>query len=266
MKNLIIASVCILLSACATVPITGRKQFNTLPASQMNSMALQQYSDFISQNKLSNDTKQSQTLKAVGSRLSKAVEEFFRANNMESEISKYNWEFNLVEDDQLNAWCMPGGKVVFYTGIMPVCKTETGIAVVMGHEIAHAIAKHGAERMSQGLLQQAGSIGADMLNQQVSKNPEQTKALVQGAYALGTQYGAVLPFSRLHESEADKIGLVIMAMAGYNPREAVEFWKRMAAQSKGNAPKEFMSTHPSNTTRINDLKAYMPEALKHYKK
>ena len=175
-------------------------------------------------------------------------------------MKDFKWEFNLVEDNTVNAWCMPGGKVVFYTGILPITKDEKGIAVVMGHEIAHAIARHGNERMSQGLALQGGGIALSLA---LSDKPELTQNLFQQAYGLGGQLG-MLKYSRSHDSEADKMGLVFMAMAGYDPREAVEFWKRMAAQG-GQKPPEFLSTHPSDDTRIKDLEDFMPEALKYYK-
>ncbi|NLT52551.1 MAG: M48 family metallopeptidase, partial [Ignavibacteria bacterium] len=173
----------------------------------------------------------------------------------------YNWEFNLVESDEANAWCMPGGKVVFYTGILPLTQTETGVAVVMGHEIAHAVAEHGSERMSQQMLTQLGAVA---LSEALQSNSEQTQQIAMTAFGLGAQFGVILPFSRKHESEADHLGLIFMAMAGYNPREAVPFWKRMAANGGGQVPPEFMSTHPSDATRIADIESLLPEALKYY--
>jgi predicted Zn-dependent protease len=202
-------------------------------------------------------------VKRVGIKTQKAVEEFMAQNNASDQLDGYAWEFNLLDENVVNAWCMPGGKVVFYTGIMPVCRDETGVAVVMGHEVAHAIANHGSERMSQGLLQQ---MGGEALNASLANNPSETRILFGAAYGLASNYGAMLPFSRLHESEADKIGLIFMAMAGYDPREAPKFWERMAAQSGGSKPAEFMSTHPAHETRINDLNNQIPEALKYYKK
>ena len=182
-------------------------------------------------------------------------------NKMSDRIANYKWEFNLVQSNDVNAWCMPGGKVVFYTGILPYTKTETGLAVVMGHEIAHAVAWHGNERMSQGLAAQLGGLALDVA---LSQKPAATRNLFQLAYGVGATYGVLLPFSRTQESEADKLGLIFMAMAGYDPSEAVAFWQRMSAASGGNAPPEWMSTHPSDERRIRDIQAYMPKALKYY--
>jgi predicted Zn-dependent protease len=202
-------------------------------------------------------------VKGVGTKIQKAVEHFMAENNMSDELEGYQWEFNLIDENIVNAWCMPGGKVAFYTGIMPICRDETGVAVVMGHEVAHAIANHGRERMSQGLMQQMGGVA---LQTALAEQPAATQGLFMTAYGVAATYGAVLPYSRLHESEADKMGLIFMAMAGYDPSAAPGFWKRMAENSKGEAPPEFMSTHPSHETRIKDLESQIPEAMKYYKK
>jgi predicted Zn-dependent protease len=248
------------LWSCSTVPITGRKQLSLVPESEMQSMSYQQYDQFLKENKLSTDSEKTAMVKRVGARIQGAVEEYMRANNMSSQLEGYRWEFNLVESDELNAWCMPGGKVVFYTGILPVCKDESGIAVVMGHEVAHAVAKHGSERMSQGLVAQGlGTALAVALEDQ----PAQTQQLWMTAFGVGAQYGALLPFSRQQESEADHLGLVFMAMAGYDPHVAVPFWQRMS-QGGGGKPPEFMSTHPSDETRIANLNKLMPTAMKYY--
>jgi predicted Zn-dependent protease len=249
--------------SCSTVPLTGRKQFNIVPESQMLSMSYQQYGDFLKTNKLSTNQQQIQMVKGVGGRIQKAVEQYLTQKGLADRLQGYQWEFNLVESKDVNAWCMPGGKVVVYTGIMPVVQTETGLAVVMGHEIAHAIAQHGSERMSQGLVAQAGGMALDMA---LSKQPEQTKNLWMTVYGVGAQFGALLPYSRLHESEADHLGLIFMAVAGYDPNEALTFWVRMSQQTGGQAPPEFMSTHPSDQTRIDDIRKELPEALQYYKK
>lgn len=249
------------LNSCSTVPITGRSQLNIIPASQMLSMSFSQYDDFLKTNKLSGNKEQTAMIKRVGLKIQKAVEKYFADHNMSSSLQGYNWEFNLVESDEANAWCMPGGKVVFYTGILPLTQTETGVAVVMGHEIAHAVAEHGSERMSQQMLTQLGAVA---LSEALQSNSEQTQQIAMTAFGLGAQFGVILPFSRKHESEADHLGLIFMAMAGYNPREAVSFWKRMAANSGGQAPPEFMSTHPSDATRIADIERLLPEALNYY--
>lgn len=247
---------------CSTVPITGRSQLNLIPASEMNSLSFQQYNDFLKTNKLSTNKKDAEMVKRVGQRIQKAVETYFAQNNLSKELEGYNWEFNLVESPDVNAWCMPGGKVVVYTGILPITKDETGLAVVMGHEIAHAVAQHGAERMSQGLLQQ---LGGAALSVALKDEPETTRNLFGAAYGIGTEVGIMLPFSRTHESEADHLGLIFMSMAGYDPNAAVDFWTRMASQS-GSKPPEFLSTHPSDETRIADIKKELLEALKYYKK
>jgi len=258
---LVFLIISIFTNSCSTVPVTGRNQLSLIPASQLMSMSFQQYDDFLKENKKSNDAKQSALIKKIGEKIQKSVEQYFAQKNLSDHLNGYSWEFNLVESDQVNAWCMPGGKVVFYSGILPICKDEAGIATVMGHEIAHAIAEHGGERMSQGLLVQLGGMG---LQTALQDEPALTQQLAMTAFGIGSQVGVMLPFSRLHESEADHLGLIFMAMAGYNPNESVEFWQRMAAQG-GEAPPEFLSTHPSNETRINDLKKLIPEALQYYK-
>ncbi|WP_282037285.1 M48 family metallopeptidase [Saccharicrinis aurantiacus] len=249
----------VLIVACSTVPITGRKQVNMFPESQMVSMSLSQYDEFLSQSKLSDNKEQTEMVKRVGDKIAKAVESYLTANGHSSYIENFNWEFNLVDDATPNAWCMPGGKVVFYTGILPYTKTEAGLAVVMGHEIAHAVARHGNERMSHQMGMQAVATGLDVY---LAEKPDETKQIYTTAFGLGSQYGVMLPFSRSHETEADKMGLVFMAMAGYDPGEAVDFWTRMS-QSGGQKPPEFMSTHPADQTRIKDIQAYLPEARKY---
>jgi predicted Zn-dependent protease len=249
--------------SCATVPITGRKQLAVVPNSQIIPMSFDNYQQVLKESKLSTNATQTALIKKVGKNIQTAVEQYMKDNNLSSELAGYSWEFNLIESEQVNAWCMPGGKVAFYTGILPICKEEAGIAVVMGHEVAHAIASHGRERMSQGLVQQLGGIA---LSEAIKTKPQETQALFHTAYAIGTQYGAMLPYSRLHETEADKLGLIFMAMAGYDPHEAPKLWERMKALSGGASVPEFMSTHPSNDTRIKELNQYMPEALKYYKK
>lgn len=250
----------LLILSCSTVPLTNRKQLNLIPSGQMLSMSFEQYAQVKKESKLSTNQKDVAMIKNVGARISKAAEAFLREKGISM---KFQWEFILLEDDKMvNAWCMPGGKVAFYTGILPYTKTATGVAVVMGHEVAHALAKHGNERMSQGLLVQ---LGGATLAKALEKKPEATKNLYMQAFGLGAQVGILLPYSRKHESEADHIGLILMAKAGYNPNEAVQFWERMS-QAGGAAPPEFLSTHPANKTRINALKGHLPEAMKYYKK
>lgn len=263
-KAVLILAVSFLVYSCSTVAVTGRKQLALVPNSELNAMSYQQYDQVIKESKLSSNREQVALVKNVGSKLSRAVEKYMRDNKLQDELKGYKWEFNLIDDDDMvNAWCMPGGKVAFYTGIMPVCKDEDGVAVVMGHEIAHAIANHGNERMTQGLIQQ---LGGAALSYALKEKPQLTQQLFMTAYGAGTTVGAMLPFSRLQESEADRMGLIFMAMAGYDPREAPAFWQRMAQQSQGGSPPEFLSTHPSHERRISDLQAAIPEAMKYYNK
>ncbi|RFS19758.1 M48 family peptidase [Chitinophaga silvatica] len=250
------------LAACSRVPITGRSQLNLVPESTMQSMALTQYQSFLSENKVvaQASSKDAEMVKRVGQRIAAAVTKYMNDNGMGKEIASYNWEFNLVDSKEVNAWCMPGGKVVVYTGILPVTQNETALATVMGHEIAHAIARHGNERMSQGLVAQGIQMaGAVALN----KNPTAVNIFNQ-AFGVGSNV-ALLAYSRKDELEADHLGLIFMAMAGYNPQEAVPFWQRMASMSTGQKPPEFLSTHPSDATRIAELQKLMPEAMKYYK-
>ena len=261
-KLSIVCLLIILLVACSTVPLTGRRQLDLVPSDQIMAMSADQYQKFMDEHEVITGTAESRMVKRVGERISKAVETYLAEQNRTDLLAGYNWEFNLVKDSSVNAWAMPGGKVVVYTGILPVAKNENGLATVMGHEIAHAVARHGNERMSQALLTQLGGVA---LGVALSENPSQTNNLFIAAYGLGAQVGILLPYSRLQESEADHLGLIFMAMAGYDPREAVDFWQRMAAQDKGGAPPEFLSTHPANETRINQIKQYLPEAMKYYR-
>jgi predicted Zn-dependent protease len=260
-KSIITFFTFIILLGCATVPITGRKQLALIPNSQILPLSYSSYQDVLKQSKLSTNQEQVNMVKSVGKKIQGAVERFMTQNNMADELEGYEWEFNLIEDEQLNAWCMPGGKVAFYTGILPVCQDEKGVAVVMGHEVAHAIANHGGERMSQGLMQQLGGVALAVA---VKDKPEETQALFFTAYGIGSTLGAILPYSRLHESEADKLGLIFMAMAGYDPHEAPEFWKRMQVAAGSPPVPEWMSTHPSPENRIEALNAYMGKAMKYY--
>lgn len=261
-STILLLIVAFLIAACSTVPITGRRQLSLVSKGEMQSMSYQQYGDFLKTNKLSTDQKATQMVKSVGVRIQKAVETYFAQQNLSDQLAGYQWEFNLVESKDVNAWCMPGGKVVVYTGILPVTKTDVGLAVVMGHEIAHAVAEHGAERMSQELL---ANLGGAALSAAMQSKPEETRNTWMTVFGAGTQLGVLLPYSRTHESEADHLGLIFMAMAGYNPNEAVTFWQRMSSSKQGQAPPEFLSTHPSDETRIANLKNELPEALRYYK-
>lgn len=256
-RVLSLAFVVALFIQCSTVPITGRQRVNFVSDAQILPMSFKQYNGFLTENraKLVNNTPASRELKDVGKKIAGAVDRFMRANGMTAEANSYKWEFNLIDDKTVNAWCMPGGKVVFYTGIMPICANVNGVASVMGHEVAHAFAKHGQERMSSAQLQQLGGV-AVAIGTQNSKQ----RNLWNMAYGIGSQLG-MLSFSRTHETEADKLGLVFMIMAGYDGREAAEVWVRMSQRKgSGNAPPEFLSTHPSNQSRIQVLRQFLPEA------
>ena len=260
MKKIVVLLLTVILFVeCSTVPITGRKRVNIVSDSQVLPASFAQYKGFLAENKLSNNTTMSNQIKSVGKRISAAVDRFMRANNMSKEANSYKWEFNLIEDKTVNAWCMPGGKVVFYTGIMPICANENGVAAVMGHEVAHAFAKHGQERMSQGRLQQFGGLAVAL---GTSGKSAQAQQMWNTAFGVGSGLG-MLKFSRTHEQEADRLGLVFMIMAGYDGREAAEVWVRMSQKSGGTGQPEILSTHPSNASRIKDLRAYLPTAKKY---
>lgn len=263
MKRIILyALLVVTLVSCSTVLLTGRKQLSLVSDSEVLTSSFQSYKQFIDSVPASKDKVNTALVKKVGLNISKAVEAYLNANGMSADAATYAWEFNLVKDTAVNAFCMPGGKVVVFEGILPVTKNETGLAVVLGHEIAHAVAKHSNERMSQQMVVQYGSALTNIL---ISNKPAATQNTINMVYGLGAQYGYMLPYSRKHELEADRLGLIFLAMAGYDPNQAVAFWERMAANSKG-APMEFMSTHPSDATRIAQIKQYLPEALSYYKK
>ena len=257
--SILLLMVILSLAGCSTVPVTGRKQLMLVPPAQIAQQSATAYRQVIKKGPLSQDIEKVEQIKRVGHEVSVAVEKYLRQHGHAGLVSQFKWEFNLIENKTPNAWCMPGGKVVFYTGILPYTKDDAGVAVIMGHEIAHAVAGHGAERISQQLLMAGGAIA-------VSEVVEDSKYrdIYLIAYGLGGELGAVLPYSRIHESEADKMGLIFMAMAGYNPNVAIDFWKRMAEKKNGSVP-EFLSTHPSDTTRINQLRKFMPQAMKYYK-
>jgi len=245
----------LLLNSCSTVPVIGRKQLNLLPESQMVSLSLTNYKAFLDTSEVIKSGKEYDLVKSSGTKISRAVIKFLNDNQLQSRAANFAWEYNLVKDASVNAWCMPGGKVVFYSGIIPVCQDEQGVAVVMGHEIAHAVARHGNERMSQSLITEYGSLALDVALQQ---KPEQTRSIFLNAYGIGAQVGVMLPFSRKQEYEADKLGLILMTMAGYDPNQAIAFWERMSKLSGANVP-EFLSTHPISTKRIEALKKALPE-------
>lgn len=250
--------------ACSTNPLTKKSQLTLLPESELQAMGTQQYQQFLSANKVvsASNNRDAEMVRRVGQRIAKAVETYYSQNGISDKLNGFNWEYNLVDDKAVNAWCMPGGKIVVYTGLLPVSQNEAALAVVMGHEVSHALLQHGNQRMSQGLIQQLGGVA---LSVAVSNKPAETQNLFLTAYGAGTTIGVMLPFSRKQELEADKFGLIWTAMAGYNPQEAIPLWERMEKASQGQSPPEFLSTHPSEGKRIEQLKEYMPEALKYYK-
>jgi len=260
MKKLIFPLL-LIVCACAIVPITGRKQFIAIPADQMLSLSSDSYSQVLKESKVSANQKYVTSVRNVGERLTAAVKQYMQQNNMEASIEGYQWQYNVLVSDELNAWCMPGGQIAFYEGIMPVCQDDNGVAVVMGHEIAHAIARHGNERMSQQLVIQLGGVA---LSEALSKQKETTQQLALLAFGVGSTLGVILPYSRTHETEADELGLYFMAMAGFDPRLAPAFWERMVAKGGPRMP-EFLSTHPDPTNRIKDMQKFMPKALEYYK-
>ncbi len=261
-KLLTLFLVATIIGGCTTNRVTGRKQLSLVPESELQMMANQQYSDFLKENKVLNPSNNTEAamVKRVGSNIADAITNYYNSTGQGDVLSGYNWEFNLVESGDINAWCMPGGKVVVYTGLLPVTQTEDALAVVVGHEIAHAIAQHGNERMSQQLIQQLGGVALQVA---IANQPQQTQNIFMTSYGIGTTVGAILPFSRKEELEADKFGLFFSAMAGYDPQVAIPFWERMA-NSGGAKPPEFLSTHPADDTRIDKLRNIMPEAMKYY--
>ena len=251
-----------LLAGCVLNMVTGRKQLNLVNESDLQLMAADQYSTFLSDNKVLNSAtnKDAAMVHRTGTNIANAIGEYYSNKGQESILEGYKWEFNTIDSKEVNAWCMPGGKVVIYTGLLPVTQNETALAIVMGHEIAHAVAKHGNERMSQALVQQMGGMA---LSVAISQQPQKTQDLFLMSFGIGSTVGAMLPWSRQQETEADKFGLIFAAMAGYDPREAIPFWQRMSAAG-GGSPPEFLSTHPSDATRMKNLEKFMPEALKFY--
>jgi predicted Zn-dependent protease len=240
--------------------MTGRKQFVAIPSAQMIALSDESYSKVLEENRTSDNTYYVNSVQRVGEKLTRAVESYLRQSGLEAYIDGYKWQYNVLVSEELNAWCMPGGQIAFYEGIMPVCEDENGIAVVMGHEIAHAVAQHGNERMTQQLMIHLGGIA---LSEALKTKKEETINLAMIAFGVGSKVGLELPFSRVHETEADELGLYFMAMAGYDPRTAPSFWKRMEARSEARPP-EFLSTHPDPSNRIQNLERLMPKAMEYY--
>jgi predicted Zn-dependent protease len=253
-----------LIVACSKNALTGKKQLTLLPETELQNMAVQEYQQFLTQNKVvaATGNKDAEMVNRVGQRIVKAVETYYADKGMSDKLAGFKWETKLVDDKAVNAWCMPGGKIVVYTGILPVTQNEAALAAVMGHEVSHALLQHGNQRMSQGLIQQLGGVA---LSVAVANKPQETQNLFNTAYGVGTTVGVMLPFSRKHELEADRYGLIWTAMAGYNPQEAIGLWERMELLSNGQKPPEFLSTHPAEGRRIDQLNKYMPEAMTYYK-
>lgn len=255
-------STILMVTGCSTVPLTGRKQLDLVSSDQVMSMSADQYRQFMSQHEIVTATAAARDVEQVGRRIAGAVGRYLQGRGEGRLVEGYRWEFHLVREDSANAWAMPGGKVAVYTGILDVARNPNGLATVMGHEVAHAVARHGNERMSHALLTQMGGV---VLETALSHQPARTAELFMAAYGAGSQLGILLPYSRLQESEADRLGLIFMAMAGYDPRGAVAFWDRMAAEQQGGRPPEFLSTHPGHDTRIDQIRRHMPEALRFYR-
>lgn len=255
LKSLSILLIGSLVVACSTNPFTGKQTLALVPNSQILPMAFQQYQEFLSDHDVVKNTADANMVKSVGQKIAAASERYLTANGYGGYLSEYRWDYNLVDSPEVNAWCMPGGKIVVYTGILPITKNEAGLAAVMGHEVAHALANHGQQRMSAGQLQQLGAVAGNIA---LANDPENAQ-IFNTAYGLGSTVGVMLPFSRSHETEADRIGLTLMAIAGYEPSVAADLWRRMQAQEQGTPP-EFLSTHPSSTTRIQNIEAWASAA------
>jgi predicted Zn-dependent protease len=260
-SSITLAFALLVFFSCSTNPFTGKKTLALVPNSQLFPTAFAQYNQFLNENNVVTGTKESEMITRVGQRIAVAAERWLNANNHQGYLNDYKWEYKLVKDETINAWCMPGGKIVFYTGILPVAQNEAAVAAIMGHEVAHALANHGQQRMSAGMLQQAGAVVGN-----IAITDDKDRAMFNQYYGVGTQLGGMLPFSRGHETEADRIGLYLTAIAGYNPDEAANLWRRMGQASGGQAPPEFLSTHPATTTRIDNLTQLAPSAKAEAKK
>jgi predicted Zn-dependent protease len=256
--RVLLAVVLLLFSGCTANPLTGKKTMAFVPNASLFPSSFAQYNEFLSENTVVSGTADSAMVERVGDKLAEAAQKWLAAEGNDDYLNDYQWEYKLVQDDTVNAWCMPGGKIVVYTGILPVTQTETGLAVVLGHEISHALLNHGQQRMSGNVLKQLGAIGL-AIGMEIAGLPSETQTLARLAYGIGSEVGGTLPFSRKHESEADLYGVILMTIAGYDPEEAAPFWERMAANGNTGGP-EFLSTHPSDNTRIKKLRGWVPEA------
>lgn len=263
MKNIFLAlSSALLITGCTTNAITGRSQLNLVNENTLVQTANEQYAQFLKEHKVIRSGSQAQMVKRVGNRIANAITQYYRQQGLSDQLAGYKWEFNLVDDKNINAWCMPGGKVVVYSGLLPVAKNEAGLAIVLGHEITHAVAQHSNERMSQVALAQ----GLGTVANAATQDKARFNSIFNNVYGPAASLGVLMPNGRRRELEADRYGMIFSAMAGYNPREAIPFWQRMQAASQGGAPPEFLSTHPSDDTRIREIEKHLPEALKYYKK
>jgi predicted Zn-dependent protease len=252
-----------LLAACETAPVTGRSQMMLVGESEERQMGLQAYREVLSKEPLSEDEQTTELIEKVGRRIAAAAE---RPPSNLWRAPRFRWEFKTVDKNEPNAFCLPGGKVMVYTGILPITRTEAGLAVVIGHEVAHALARHGAERMSDQMVAQLGATAAAVaLSATVSGRSRAYVPAMMAALGAGATVGFLLPMSRAQESEADRIGLILMAMAGYDPREAITVWERMRAASTGPRKAEWLSTHPADTTRLADIRQWLPEAMRYYR-
>ncbi len=260
----LVLSIFLLVAACKTNPFTGERNLNFVSNEQIFPAAFQQYQEVLAQNEVVRNTPEARMLNDVGQKIATAAKRYLDANGFQGYLEDYEWEFSLIKDDEtVNAWAMPGGKIAFYTGIMPIAKHESGVAAIMAHEVAHALADHGAQRMSAAQLQQLGAVAGSIA---VSGRSESTQQIFEQAYGVGTTVGVMLPFSRSHETEADRIGLTLMALAGYEPMEAANLWRRMQEASSGQEPPEFLSTHPSSDRRIQNIEKWASEAKEEARK
>jgi predicted Zn-dependent protease len=261
-KIILYLGIVAVIFSCATNPFTGKKTLAFVGNDQLFPSAFAQYNQVLSENKVVTGTKDAEMITRVGQRIAVAAERWLNANGHQGYLDDYKWEYTLIESEQVNAWCMPGGKIAFYTGILPIAQNETGVAAIMGHEVIHALANHGQQRMSAAYLQQGLAVAGNVA---LAKD-QKALGIFNQSFGIVSNVAGMLPFSRAHETEADRVGLLIMAIAGYNPDEGAELWKRMKANSGGQAPPEFLSTHPSNDTRIANLQAMAPTAKSEAKK
>jgi len=257
----ILTALVLLLAGCSTVPITERRQLNLVSEGNLVELGTQQYQQFLTANKIVRNTPESEMVERVGHRIRQAVEQFMTDQGMGDQLADYQWEFILVDSPEVNAWALPGGKVAVYTGILPMTQDEAGLAAVMGHEVAHVVGKHGSERMSQQLVAQ---MGGQALSAVLASRPEASQALWMQVFGVGAQVGLMLPYGRLQEKEADHLGLIFMAIAGYDPHAAIGVWERMAQEKGGKGPPEFLSTHPADESRIREIREDIPEAMRYY--